>query len=116
MRIIKESRVKEYVRAFPVARASLDRWVRLTRRALWTNFADVRGTFPRADAVTVASGNKTVVFDIHGNDFRLIAAVHFAVEETENSRKTGRWVGGRVYVFYLLSHAQYDRDQWKEIL
>jgi mRNA interferase HigB len=41
-----------------------------------------------------------VVFNIGGNKYRLIAAVHF------NRRK--------VYVRHVLTHAEYDKGKWKE--
>ena len=116
MRIIKESRVKQFMEEHPLARPSLERWVRLTRNALWRNFTDVRCTFPHADAVTVGSGKKAMVFDIHGNEFRLITAVHYAVEAAGNGARLHPSVGGRVYVFHCLTHAEYDRNQWKETL
>ncbi len=116
MRIIKESRVKQFMRDHPKARRALERWVRLTRRAMWTKFSEVRATFPDADEVKVSSGNKAVIFDINGNDFRLIAAVHFVRPEVVVATKKIRWTGGRVYVFYFLTHAEYAADKWKETL
>jgi mRNA interferase HigB len=120
MRIIKESRVKEFMTEHAKARRMLERWVRLTRRALWRKFADVRATFPDADEVFVSSGRKAIVFDINGNDFRLITAVHYMRRRTRNKAnepsKAQQWEGGRVFVFYFLTHAEYDSDAWKETL
>jgi mRNA interferase HigB len=114
MRIIKESRLKEFMQCHPKARKMLERWTRLTRKALWAKLKDIRDTFPDADEVTVSSGKKATVFDINGNDFRLIAAVHYMKPETIDGKK--RWTNGRVYVFYFLTHAEYDKDAWKETL
>jgi len=116
MRIIKESRVKQFIQDHPKARRALERWIRLTRAATWKKFTDVRSTFPNADAVLVASGKKAMVFDINGNDFRLITAVHYMVANIEGAEHLSDFSGGRVYVFYLLTHAQYDREAWKEAL
>jgi mRNA interferase HigB len=116
MRVIKESRVKEFMARHPKARRMLERWVRLTRAAVWTKLHDVRATFPDADEVRVQSGKKAVVFDINGNDFRLITAVHYLRPVKAPGSSARRTTGGRVYVFYLLTHAEYDRDQWKETL
>ena len=114
MRIIKESRLKEFIHDHPKARKMLERWTRLTRKALWTKFKDVRDTFPDADEVAVVSGKKAMVFDISGNDFRLITAVHYMKPELQEGKK--RWVNGRVYIFYFLTHAEYDKNAWKETL
>ena len=116
MRIIKESRVKQFIEDQPKARRALERWVRLTRAAAWKKFIDVRNTFPDADEVLVASGKKAMVFDINGNDFRLIAAVHYMVPNVRGAQHPSQFSGGRVYVFYFLTHAQYDREAWKETL
>ncbi len=116
MRMIKESRVKQFMHDQPRARKSLERWVRLTRKALWTRFPDVRDTFPDADEVAVASGKKAMIFDIHGNDFRLIAAVHYLRPERIPGATLVRWAAGRVYVFYFLTHAEYHANAWKETL
>lgn len=43
---------------------------------------------------------KFTVFDIGGNKYRLIAAIHY-------NRK-------KVYIRQVLTHAEYNRDRWKE--
>jgi mRNA interferase HigB len=50
----------------------------------------------------VKSGKTAWVFNIHGNDFRLIAAIHF-----------DRQV---VYTLRFMTHAEYSKNQWKETL
>ncbi len=40
------------------------------------------------------------VFNIRGNRYRLIAAIHYNTQ--------------RVYVLRLLTHAQYSKDLWKD--
>jgi mRNA interferase HigB len=102
MRIIKTSTLREFWEAHREAEASLRMWVQQTKAAQWERFADVRGTFPTADAVTVASGRTVVVFNIARNRYRLIAAVHY-----------NRQI---VYTLMILTHAEYDRNAWKEQL
>lgn len=60
---------------------------------------DVRRTFPSADMVTVASGRQVIVFNVCGNEFRLIVAVHFDRQ--------------KVFILRLLSHAEYSKENWK---
>jgi len=62
---------------------------------MWANFADVRSGFPSADQV-----GKLTVFNISGNKYRLIAAIHF-----------NRSI---VYVRAVLTHDEYDQGTWKE--
>ena len=59
------------------------------------SFAELRATFPSADSV-----DNLIVFNIGGNRYRLIAAVHFNRE--------------KVYIRYVLTHAEYDRGNWKQ--
>jgi mRNA interferase HigB len=59
------------------------------------SFTHLRETFPSADLV-----GKLTVFNIGGNKVRLIAALHY-------NRK-------KVYVRAVLTHAEYDTDNWKE--
>jgi mRNA interferase HigB len=49
--------------------------------------------------------NTLPVFDIAGNKYRLIAAIHY-VEE-----RPGR---GRVYVLKIMTHKECDEDRWKD--
>jgi mRNA interferase HigB len=102
MRIIKPLRVREYARACAGAAANLDRWISLTKAALWTDFKDVKSTFGSADAVKVNSGRTVIVFNISGNKFRLITAIHYDVT--------------KVFVLRFLTHAEYSKDKWKQEL
>jgi mRNA interferase HigB len=58
--------------------------------------------FPHADAVRVASDHEVTVFNVGGNKFRLVTAIHYSAQ--------------RVYVLRLMTHAEYSRDSWKETL
>ena|SRR5439155_19313976 len=102
MRIISCKRVRESAQRYPDAAEPLEKWYRLLREAEWENLQDVRRVYPHADAVTVASGNTVTVFNICGNKYRLIAAIHYNRQ--------------RVYVLRLLRHAEYSKDFWKDRL
>ncbi len=102
MRVIKVPRVREYGHKHAQARQSLERWLELTKLAEWTSLADVRCTFRHADQVTVKSGRTVVVFNIKGNDFRLVTAIH-------HNR-------GKVFVLRFLTHAEYTKNDWKDTL
>ncbi len=77
-----------------MARAPLDFWYRVTRRAGWASFPEVRAAFRSADLVA-----PYVVFDIGGNKFRLIAEIDF-------SRKV-------LFVRSILTHREYEKGAWK---
>jgi mRNA interferase HigB len=59
-------------------------------------------TFPHADQVTVASKRTVTVFNIGGNNYRLITAIHYNTKI--------------VYILRFLTHAEYDKDAWKKAL
>jgi mRNA interferase HigB len=73
----------------------LEAWVRIAKRARWTNLAKVRKTFSSADAV-----GKWTVFNSKGNQYRLITEINY--------------VFGRIYIRHVLTHAEYDRGGWKQ--
>ena len=72
------------------------------RRETFLHFVDLRRCFPSADQVRVSSGNAVVVFNIHGNAYRLICALHYNT--------------GKVFLFRFLTHAEYSKDRWKDEL
>jgi len=58
----------------------------------------LKRTFVSVDLVPV-KGRDFYVFDIGGNKYRLIAAIHF------NSQ--------RLFVRHILTHSDYDTERWK---
>lgn len=102
VRIIKPSTVRAFARQHPAAFAGLSRWLEIARAARWRTFHDVRRVFRSADQVRVGSGRTVVVFNIAGNEFRLIAAIHYNME--------------KVFVLRFMTHSEYSKDRWKEAL
>ena len=97
-RIISWRAIREFLAAHPEDPSAADafgKWYDLVRNNRFANFNEVRRTFPSADLV-----GDLVVFNIRGNRYRLIA--RFIYEK------------GRVYVRHVLTHAEYDRGNWKE--
>jgi mRNA interferase HigB len=90
MRIISRTRIREYGRERPDAKTALDDWSSKTEKADWNNFADLKKTFGHADAV----GNSNFVFNIKGNQFRLIARILFDAK--------------LVYIRFIGTHAAYS--------
>lgn len=102
MRLIKRATLIEYGKQFPKATSSIDRWTQLTLAAGWKSLHDARRTFSHADPATVKSGRTVTVFNICGNDFRLITAIHY-------DRRA-------VFVLRFLTHAEYSKNTWKQEL
>jgi mRNA interferase HigB len=102
MRLITRKRLREFAQQHPDAAEPLGKWERLFREAEWQNLQDVRRVYRHADAVTVASGKTVTVFNICGNKYRLITAIHYNRQ--------------RVYILRLLTHAEYSKGFWKDNL
>jgi len=95
MRIIKRGALVSFWEQHPDARPSLESWYAIVRGAGWQNPAELKAVYRTADLV----GRRTV-FNIAGNKYRLIARVNY--------------VSQRVFVLYILTHAEYDRGVWKQ--
>jgi mRNA interferase HigB len=102
MRVIKRATLDRYARKHGDAAAAILQWFQIVRSAKWSNLADVRRDFPSADGVRVDSGKTATVFNIRGNNYRLITAIHYDRQ--------------KVYVMRFLTHAEYDKDTWKDTL
>src|SRR5437899_1172630 len=100
MRIISRRALREFWERHPQAEAPLRDWEGVAKKAVWRNITDVRRHFPHADATKVASGHTVTVFNIAGNKYRLIAGIHY-----------DRQI---VHTLMILTHAEYDKDRWKE--
>ena len=68
MHVITRKRLNEFADKHPEARSSLDHWYQVAKHNDFSNFAQLRETFPSADQV-----GKVTVFNIGGNKVRLIA-------------------------------------------
>lgn len=102
MRVIKQSHLRRLAARHARSSPAVEKWLLIARHARWRHIADVRRTFPHADAVGVASGNTVTVFNLGGNDFRLVTAIHY---RTQN-----------IFILRLLTHADYSKDTWKQEL
>ena len=90
MRIISKKALRDFWALHAEAESPLRNWFEVVAAADFGNFNDVRNTFPSADWV-----QGLVVFNIGGNNYRLIAAIHFNTQ--------------RVYVRRVLTHADYSK-------
>ena len=94
MHVISRKKLKEAATKHAELESPLDAWFRIAKKAAWKTLADVRRTFSSADAVS-----KWTVFNIKGNQYRLIAEINYLY--------------GRLYVRHVLTHSEYDRGGWK---
>src|SRR5438105_13646699 len=102
MLIITRKPLLEFSQRYPEAARPLEQWYQIVRAAEWKSLQEVRQVYSQADAATVASGRMVTVFNIGGNKFRLVAAMHY-----------NRQIA---YVLRVLTHAEYSKDAWKKRL
>jgi mRNA interferase HigB len=99
MRVISLKLLREFWQRHADAEAPLRMWYRIACHAEWTSLQDVRRDFPHADGVRTA-GDTLTVFNIGGNKYRLIARI--------------RYDYGLINVRHVLTHADYDKNHWKD--
>jgi len=102
MRIISATTIRTWAREKAGAATSLLGWMASAKGANWHTLEDVRRTYPHADPVGVASGKTVTIFNIAGNKYRLITAIHYNT--------------GTIYALLFMTHAEYSKNRWKEKL
>jgi len=76
-------------------------WVRNVEHATWHSIADVRRLYPATDGgVRMTDGKLVTVFNVKGNEYRLISDVIYAAQV--------------VVVLELMTHADYSKGNWKK--
>ena len=97
MHVLSKRTLREFWERYRDAEPDLDEWYRTVQRAHWTTPSDVRSRYPDASILR----NNRVVFNIKGNQYRLIVQV--------------KYHRGEVYVRFVGTHAQYDRIDATEV-
>ncbi|MEZ4708747.1 MAG: type II toxin-antitoxin system HigB family toxin [Caldilineaceae bacterium] len=91
MRIVSERTLREFWQIHPAAERPLRAWRDTVRLAEWKTPAEIKADYGNASVVA----NSRVVFNIKGNDYRLVAAVHYNT--------------GILFVRFIGTHEEYDR-------
>ena len=100
VRVISLKPLREFWMRHRDAERPLRVWYRIVLGAEWRSLHDVRATFPHADGVESHDGETLTVFNVGGNKYRLIARIRYEYM--------------LVNVRLVLTHAAYDRGDWKE--
>jgi len=91
MRIVTFRKIQEFSDQYPQAKSALEYWYHKTCQAEWNNLNDIRKSFVSTDYV----GNNRFIFNIKGNNLRLVAIVIFASK--------------KVYIRFIGTHSEYDK-------
>lgn len=97
MVIISKKIIKEYSETHITHATPLERWFEITTNADWKNFAEMKRDFNSVDNV----GESLFVFNIKGNDCRLVARIFFNVRT--------------VFIRFIGTHNDYDKLNLKDL-
>src|SRR6185437_6955827 len=99
MHIIARPKLSEAAQRHPDAGGWLNQWWKVAGTERWDSLHTVRAVYPRTDQVAYC-----LVFNVRGNKYRLICRVSYA----------NQWQRGTLLVKAFMTHAEYDKDEWKE--
>lgn len=94
MRVLSRPIITQFCENHPRYTDALNAWYRIARHLEARNFDQLKQTFGAADVV-----GRCVVFNIHGNDVRLIAWVDYPRQ--------------KLFIRHILTHNEYDKNAWK---
>ncbi|UKT62902.1 type II toxin-antitoxin system HigB family toxin [Pedobacter mucosus] len=97
MRIIAKKTLVDFYKRHNTAKASLEAWYSEVVEQHWDMPADVIKVYSTADVIT----GKRFVFNIKGNDYRLIADIEFKLKI--------------VFIVWIGTHAYYDKIKVEEV-
>ena len=97
MRIIALKTLKEYWKQFPSAKQSLLAWYEEVETAEWGHWNELKSQYRNASILTA----KRVVFNFHGNDYRLIVDIEYRLKI--------------VFIVRFGTHKEHDKINAKKI-
>jgi len=90
MRVVAVGTLRAFWLQHPDAEQPLKAWFEEASKALWTQPSDIKALYRSASILK----NRRVVFNVKGNDYRLVVAVAYQLQI--------------VYVKFIGTHAAYD--------
>ena len=99
MRIIKEKTLSDYckISRYRPAAESLKAWSYEVRYSTWNNSNELKSKYRNASVIS----SKRVVFNIKGNDFRLIVDIEYKLKI--------------VFIVWFGTHVEYERIDAKTV-
>jgi len=93
MRVVSHKKLKDFytTKGYENSRVALQRWYNIALKAEWKNFSDVKADFSSVDNV----GNQHYVFNIKGNDYRLVVVIKFVM--------------GYIFIRFVGTHDEYNK-------
>lgn len=91
MKVLVKKTIAFYIKHYPIARTQLLIWYNEFSKQDFSNFNELKKVYGNASIVS----NSRVVFNIKGNDFRLIVSINF--------------LQSACYVIWFGTHKEYDK-------
>lgn len=95
VRLIKRKSIEDFAIRNARSRSSFRLWLASLKHADWAKPGDITETFGSADLL--GNGSNRVVFDIAGNNYRIICKYHFGITKLH------------LYVKWIGTHAEYTK-------
>lgn len=93
--LIKKESIEEYVSENARSRSSFSIWLTAIKHVDWNIASNIIDTFGHADML--GNGSNRVVFDIGGNNYRMICKYAFGERQVH------------LFVCWIGTHAEYDK-------
>ena len=93
--LIRKETIERYVVDNARSRPSFTSWLTAVRYADWNAPSDIKQTFGAADLL--GNGSNRVVFDIGGNNYRMICKYAFGDKKVH------------LFICWIGTHAEYDK-------
>jgi mRNA interferase HigB len=91
MRVISRKILENFLENHADSRGSLESWYDHAKKSRWTRPEDIKNEY--GDDTIL--GNNRAVFNIKGNDYRLVVAIHYK--------------STIIFIRFIGTHAEYDR-------
>jgi mRNA interferase HigB len=92
--LIRKQTIEDFARRHSRSKVSFEDWLEKIRYAQWEHPGDIKRTFGSADLL--GRGSNRVVFDIAGNQYRMICKYAFGEKQVH------------LFVCWLGTHSTYD--------
>jgi mRNA interferase HigB len=91
MVVISYGTLRDFYESHRDSKDALNNWYRMVLRADWSNYHEMKMMFNSVDAI----GNDRFVFNIRGNNYRLVTMIFFNIRT--------------VYIRFVGTHQEYDK-------
>lgn len=91
MRIISRKKLNDFCKYHPEAEKPLRAWYADAKQANWISPNDIKNIYRNASIIK----NNRVVFNIKGNDYRLVVAINYS--------------HSIIYIRFIGTHVEYDK-------